>query len=85
MQSIVFADVRCPFTHVGLRRFVQRRDQLGRTDVVRVRLWPVELVNDEPLDPIMIGEVVDDPALKSPLSCSRASTRTAFPRRRYRR
>jgi hypothetical protein len=24
----VFADVRCPFTHVGLRRFVQRRHQL---------------------------------------------------------
>jgi predicted DsbA family dithiol-disulfide isomerase len=55
----VFADIRCPFTHVGLRRFVQRRRQLGRTDVIRVRSWPLELVNDEPLDPIMIGEEVD--------------------------
>jgi predicted DsbA family dithiol-disulfide isomerase len=55
----VFADVRCPFTHVGLRRFVQRRHQLGRTDLARVRSWPLELVNDAPLDPIMIGEEVD--------------------------
>ena len=54
----VFADVRCPFTHVGLRRLVQRREQLGRTNVVHVRSWPLELVNDEPLDPIMIGEEV---------------------------
>jgi predicted DsbA family dithiol-disulfide isomerase len=54
----VFADIRCPFTHVGLRRFVERRDQLGRTGLVRVRSWPLELVNDEPLDPIMIGEEV---------------------------
>jgi predicted DsbA family dithiol-disulfide isomerase len=55
----VFADIRCPFTHVGLRRLVQRRDELGRTDVVvLVRSWPLELVNDEPLDPAMIGEEV---------------------------
>ena len=26
----VFADVTCPFTHVGLRRFVERRGELGR-------------------------------------------------------
>jgi predicted DsbA family dithiol-disulfide isomerase len=55
----VFADVRCPFTHVGLRRLVQRRAERGRTDVaIRVRAWPLELVNDEPLDPIMIDEEV---------------------------
>lgn len=42
----VFADVACPFTHVGLRRLVARRDHLGRDDVVlRVRAWPLELVN----------------------------------------
>jgi hypothetical protein len=29
----VFADVACPFTHVGLRRFVDRRAELGRHDV----------------------------------------------------
>ena len=59
----VFADIRCPFTHVGLRRFVERRDALGRTDVVlRLRAWPLELVNDAPLDPVMIGEEIDDSA-----------------------
>lgn len=57
----VFADVACPFTHVGLRRFVQRRLQTGRTDVkLRVRAWPLEIVNGEPLDPHFIAEEVDD-------------------------
>ena len=28
----VFADVLCPFTHVGLRRLVARRTELGRDD-----------------------------------------------------
>jgi predicted DsbA family dithiol-disulfide isomerase len=55
----VFADVGCPFTHVGLRRFVQRRDELGRDDVVlRVRAWPLEVVNGAPLDPAFIAEEV---------------------------
>ena len=57
----VFADVACPFTHVGLRRLVERRDELGRTDVrLRVRAWPLEVVNGEPLDPAFIEEEVDD-------------------------
>ena len=57
----VFADVGCPFTHVGLRRFVERRDELGRDDVVlRVRSWPLEVVNGQPLDPTFIAEEVDD-------------------------
>lgn len=57
----VFADVGCPFTHVGLCRFVARRAVLGRSDVVlRVRAWPLELVNGRPLDPAFIAEEVDD-------------------------
>ncbi len=60
----VYADVCCPFTHVGLRMVAQRRDQLGRDDVVlRVRAWPLELVNGEPLDPAATAEHVD--ALRS--------------------
>jgi predicted DsbA family dithiol-disulfide isomerase len=48
----VFADVSCPFAHVGLRRFVQRRALLSRDDLVlRIRAWPLELVNGSPLDP----------------------------------
>ena len=47
----VFADVACPFTHVGLRRIVARRDELGVDEpLLRVRAWPLELVNGQPLD-----------------------------------
>ena len=57
----VFADVACPFTHVGLRRFVERRAELGRGDVTLwVRAWPLEIVNSEPLDPHFIAEEIDD-------------------------
>ena len=48
----VFADVWCPFAHVGLRRFVEHRALVSRDDLVlRVRAWPLELVNGSPLDP----------------------------------
>lgn len=47
----VFADIVCPFTHVGLRRLVERRAELGREDVrFRVRAWPLEIVNGRPMD-----------------------------------
>lgn len=60
----VYADICCPFTHVGLQMLVQRRDELGREDVVlRVRAWPLELVNGQPLDPVTTAEHVD--ALRS--------------------
>lgn len=57
----VYADVGCPFTHVGLRRFVDMRAELGRLDVALwVRAWPLEIVNGQPLDPHFIAEEVDD-------------------------
>lgn len=57
----VFADVACPFTHVGLRRFVERRATAGRDDVrLRVRAWPLEIVNGEPLDPDFVDEEVTE-------------------------
>lgn len=47
----VFADVTCPFTHVGLHRLVEERDRRGRDDLhLRVRSWPLELVNGVPMD-----------------------------------
>ncbi len=56
----VYADIWCPFAHVGLRRLVRRRDQIGRDDVVlRVRAWPLELLNGAPLDPRATAEHVD--------------------------
>lgn len=58
----VFADVGCPFTHVGLRRLVERRRERGLDDavVLRVRAWPLELVNGRPLDPPFIADEVDE-------------------------
>jgi predicted DsbA family dithiol-disulfide isomerase len=55
----VFADVWCPFTHVGLRRLIEERDRRGRNDVVlRVRAWPLELVNGAPLSVALVAEEV---------------------------
>lgn len=57
----VFADVGCPFTHLGLLRLVEERQRRERADVVlRVRAWPLELVNGRPLDAEFIAEEVDD-------------------------
>jgi predicted DsbA family dithiol-disulfide isomerase len=55
----VFADVWCPFTHVGLRRLIQQRARLGRDDViVRVRAWPLELINGAPLSADLVAEEI---------------------------
>lgn len=57
----VFADIWCPYAHVGLRRFVQQRWSLGRSDLaLRVRAWPLELINGAPLDPHHVGGQVED-------------------------
>jgi 2-hydroxychromene-2-carboxylate isomerase len=48
----VFADIWCPFAHVGIRCVVERRTQLNHEDTpLYVRSWPLELVNQVPLDP----------------------------------
>jgi 2-hydroxychromene-2-carboxylate isomerase len=54
----VFADVRCPFTHVGLRKLVERRSADEIDLVVHVRAWPLELVNESPLDVDLIADEV---------------------------
>jgi len=52
MQPLeVFADVACPFAHVGLARFRAVRAERGQTEpVLRVRAWPLELVNGKPFN-----------------------------------
>jgi predicted DsbA family dithiol-disulfide isomerase len=46
----VFADIWCPFTHVGLRALTDLRRHRGRDEVVfRMRAWPLELVNGAPM------------------------------------
>ena len=45
----VFADIVCPFTHVGLRRFKDECRARGAHVSMRVRAWPLELINGVPL------------------------------------
>lgn len=46
----VFADIWCPFTHVGLRALNEQLAARGRGDVrIWVRSWPLEWVNGKPL------------------------------------
>ncbi len=53
----VFADIWCPFAHVGLRAVEEQRALAGRSDVaIWVRAWPLELVNGAPLDPTVTWE-----------------------------
>jgi predicted DsbA family dithiol-disulfide isomerase len=60
----VFADVACPFTHVGLRRISAYRRERGTTEpMLRVRAWPLELVN---------GESLQGPALAPKIAALRA-------------
>jgi predicted DsbA family dithiol-disulfide isomerase len=55
----VYADVVCPFTHVGLERLFRLRDELGRADVeIRVHAWPLEVVNGAPPERELIEEEV---------------------------
>ncbi len=46
----VFADITCPFTHVGLKRVVEHVDALDDPPGVYVRAWPLEWVNGTGLD-----------------------------------
>ncbi len=53
----VFADIWCPFAHVGLRAIEEQRTLGGRSDVaIWVRAWPLELVNGVGLDPTVTWE-----------------------------
>ena len=48
----VFADVLCPFTHVGLHTLIDRRAERGLAEpTLRIRAWPLQLINGKPLDP----------------------------------
>jgi len=76
----VFADVACPFTHIGLLRFVERRQAAGRPDVrLRVRAWPLEIVNGAPLDPHFIADEVDEVRAQVAPSLFAGFTESAFP------
>jgi predicted DsbA family dithiol-disulfide isomerase len=60
-QIDAYADMSCPFAHVGLRAVARRREQLGLRDVtIRIKAWPLELVNGEQLDLATIIAHVED-------------------------
>ena len=56
----VFADIGCPFAYVGIRRLIAARDAAGSARRVRVRAWPLELINGAPLDPKHVAREVED-------------------------
>lgn len=52
----VYADVSCPYAHVQLRQARSLRAELGAEAIrIRVRPWPLELVNGEAPDRSKIG------------------------------
>jgi predicted DsbA family dithiol-disulfide isomerase len=55
----VFADVVCPFTHVGLRRLTEARRGRDTSPAVRVRAWPLEWINDAPLAAALVAREID--------------------------
>ena len=61
MQTLeVFADVGCPFAHAGLARFHAFREERGLAlPVLRVRAWPLELVNAKALDGTTLVPKID--------------------------
>ncbi len=59
MAIEVFAELTCPYTHLALRRIVARRVDHGRDrPLLRIRPWPLEVVNGEPTDPQHIDKEV---------------------------
>jgi len=55
----VFAEIVCPFTHVSLHRLLDARDASGADVPVRVRAWPLELINNSPQDPDVLAREID--------------------------
>ncbi len=57
----LYGDIGCPFTHVSLRKVMEARRVMGRTDSrIRVRPWPLELVNGHPIAPDLVTHEVAD-------------------------
>jgi predicted DsbA family dithiol-disulfide isomerase len=57
----VFADIWCPFAHVGLHRTVERRARVTGDDFeLEIRAWPLELVNGASLDPATTAHHVSE-------------------------
>ncbi len=61
MKIEVFADICCPFAHVGLRAVDEQRRLSGQTNVgIVVRAWPLELINHVWMDPAGARQHADE-------------------------
>ena len=59
MQRLeIFADITCPFTHVGLKKVLEQLDEASSTIEVIVRAWPLEWVNGSGLEAGAVAEKV---------------------------
>lgn len=58
-QIEVFADISCPFTHVGLQRLIAERDARGSSIGIRARAWPLEWINGRQLAPELVAAEID--------------------------
>lgn len=56
----IYADIWCPFTHVGLRRLLDRRAEIGSDLPMRIRPWPLETINGSALDCAFIDDEIQD-------------------------
>lgn len=54
----VFADITCPFTHVGLKIVRAEVAALEADIEIHVRAWPLEWVNGSMADPAAIGDKI---------------------------
>ena len=55
----VYADIVCPFTHVGLCRLREARAARRSDRIVLVRAWPLELVNGAPVTPDVVTREIN--------------------------
>ncbi len=80
MEEIeIWADVWCPFAHIGLRRVADERTRRGAEVALRIRAWPLELVNGRPLDPAFIAEEVDEIRPQLPVAMFTGFRQDRFP------
>lgn len=59
-QIEVYADIWCPFAYVGLQRLAIHRDRVHSSTRLRVRPWPLELINGTPMEADAVDHKVAD-------------------------
>lgn len=55
----VFADIMCPFAHVGIHQMLEQRlERRGSTPHLWIRAWPLEWINDSAMDTAVLGDEI---------------------------